>query len=79
MMETNQLHFSAPSRGRSYHILPVIPSCRRTRSALDGLRSLLERGHLKPVIDSAMPLAEVAHAHKKLEEGGLRGKIVLSV
>jgi len=26
-----------------------------------------------------MPLAEVAHAHKKLEEGGLRGKIVLSV
>jgi len=40
---------------------------------------LLERGHLKPVIDSAMPLAEVAHAHKKLEEGGLRGKIVLSV
>jgi NADPH2:quinone reductase len=54
-------------------------SCRRTRSALDELRSLLEQGHIKPVIDSAMPLAEVAEAHKKLEAGGLRGKIVLSV
>jgi NADPH:quinone reductase len=48
-------------------------------SKLDELHSLLEQGRLKPVIDSVMSLAEVAEAHQKLEAGGLRGKIVLSV
>jgi NADPH2:quinone reductase len=51
----------------------------RERYKLDNLRILLERGHIKPVIDSVMPLEKVADAHRKLEKGGVRGKIVLSV
>ena len=44
---------------------------------LDRLRELIERGQIRPVIDSVLPLTEVAEAHKKLEQGGVRGKIVL--
>jgi NADPH2:quinone reductase len=51
----------------------------RYRAKLDFLRVLLERGQLKPVIDSVMPLEKVAEAHKKLEQGGVRGKIILEV
>jgi NADPH:quinone reductase-like Zn-dependent oxidoreductase len=31
------------------------------------------------VIDSVMPLAEVAEAHRRLAAGGVKGKIVLAV
>jgi NADPH2:quinone reductase len=65
--------------GYSKQVTIHFSSCQRARSKLEELRSLVEQGRLKPVIDSVMSLAEVAEAHKKLEEGGLRGKIVLSV
>lgn len=48
------------------------------RHKLDVMRSLIEQGQLKPVIDSVMPLSDVAKAHEKLEKGGVRGKIVLT-
>ncbi|NHN60862.1 MULTISPECIES: zinc-binding dehydrogenase [Halorussus] len=51
----------------------------RDRRPLDALRRLAERGHLEPVIDSVLPLAEVAKAHEMVEEGGLTGKVVLDV
>ena len=44
---------------------------------LDRLREFIERGQIRPVIDSVLPLTEVATAHEKLEQGGVRGKIVL--
>jgi len=37
----------------------------------------LESGALRPIIDSEIPLAEAARAHKEILEGGSRGKIVL--
>ena len=49
------------------------------RFKLDNIRELLERKNIKPVIDSVMPLSQVAKAHEKLEKGGVRGKIVLEV
>ena len=49
------------------------------RHKLDTIRNLIEQEQLKPVIDSVMLLSDVAKAHKKLEQGGTRGKIVLSV
>ncbi len=52
---------------------------KRERSKLDSLRSLIERGKIKPVIDSVMKLEDVALAHQKLEKGGVKGKIVLKV
>lgn len=51
----------------------------RERYKIDALRILAERGDVKPVIDSVMPLREVAEAHRRLAAGGVRGKIVLAV
>ncbi len=51
----------------------------RGHERLDALRALVERGRLRPAIDSVLPLAEVARAHERLERGGVRGKIVLRV
>ena len=44
---------------------------------MEALKTLVERGQLRPVIDSVMPLERVAEAHRRLEAGGVRGKIVL--
>ncbi|MFZ4238928.1 zinc-binding dehydrogenase [Streptomyces murinus] len=47
-----------------------------------GLReitALVERGALRPVIDTAVPLAEAAKAHEIGERGRTTGKIVLTV
>ena len=49
------------------------------REKLDVMANLIDRGQLKPVIDSVLSLSEVPSAHKKLEEGGVRGKIILKV
>jgi NADPH:quinone reductase-like Zn-dependent oxidoreductase len=51
----------------------------RSRRKMELLRNLIEWGRLRPVIDSVMDLAEVAEAHRRLEKGGVRGKIVLRV
>jgi NADPH2:quinone reductase len=51
----------------------------RTRHKLDALTTLIERGQLRPMIDTVLPLEQVAEAHEKLEEGHVRGKIVLKV
>lgn len=45
---------------------------------IDALRVLVERGELKPVVDSIMPLTEVAEAHRRLAAGGVRGKLVVA-
>ena len=54
-------------------------SCQRAHSTLDALRDLIEQGQLKPIIDTVLPLRSLAQAHRRLEEGGVRGKIVLQV
>lgn len=51
----------------------------RDRRPLDGLRRLVEQGQLDPVIDSVLPLEEVAKAHEMVEGSGLTGKVVLDV
>lgn len=51
----------------------------RARYKLLALHTLVERGQLKPVVDSIMPLREVGQAHRRLEEGGVKGKIVLEI
>src|SRR6056297_1442156 len=51
----------------------------RDRRPLAALRRLAERGQLEPVVDSVLPLDEVADAHEMVEEGGLTGKVVLDV
>ncbi|MFW5418567.1 NAD(P)-dependent alcohol dehydrogenase [Nocardiopsis sp. CNT-189] len=43
------------------------------------LAGYAERGELRPVVDTVRPLAEVAAAHRALEDGGVRGKHVLRI
>lgn len=51
----------------------------RERYKLEQLSRLVERGQITPLIDSVMDLSEVSEAHRKLQKGGVRGKIVLKV
>lgn len=51
----------------------------RARYILDELSNLVERGLLEPVVDSVLPLTDVAEAHRRLAQGGVKGKIVLEV
>ncbi len=51
----------------------------RRRGTLELLKALLERGQIVPLVDSVMPLEEAAEAHRRLEAGGVRGKIILQV
>ncbi|WKE73558.1 NADP-dependent oxidoreductase [Streptomyces sp. WP-1] len=48
-------------------------------SGLREISALVERGALKPVVDTVVPLAEAAKAHEIGEQGRTTGKIVLSV
>ncbi|MCF7803053.1 MAG: zinc-dependent alcohol dehydrogenase family protein [Candidatus Marinimicrobia bacterium] len=51
----------------------------RERYKLDRLRTLIEREQLKPLVDSVMELQDVSEAHRRLEKGGVKGKIALKV
>ncbi len=44
----------------------------------DEVWPLVAAGQVRPVIDQVLPLAEAAAAHRRLEEGGHIGKIVLA-
>jgi NADPH:quinone reductase-like Zn-dependent oxidoreductase len=46
-------------------------------AGLESLASLADEGRLTVVIDETYPLAQAAEAHRRLEEGRARGKIVL--
>ena len=51
----------------------------RDRYQLDIFRQLLEREQIRSVIDSALPLSDLAEAHRRLEADHVKGKIVLRV
>lgn len=51
----------------------------RTPAKIAALATLAARGQVKPVIDSTLPLERLADAHRKLEAGGMRGKIVITI
>jgi NADPH2:quinone reductase len=67
------------SAGNRKNLTVHLVFLKRERSRLESLRELIERGQLRPVIDSVMPLTDVAKAHRRLEAGGVKGKIVLQV
>ena len=46
---------------------------------LTQIATLIDAGHLKPVVTTILPLAEAARAHEISQTGHVRGKIVLQV
>ena len=46
-------------------------------AGLESLAALAEEGRLRVIVDETFPLAEAAEAHRRLENGRARGKIVL--
>jgi NADPH:quinone reductase len=67
------------NRGKANNISLHYVFIQRSSETMNSLKRMIERGQIKPVIDSVMKLEEAAEAQKKLEEGGVKGKIVLSV
>ncbi len=50
----------------------------RSGATMEKLKNLIEWGRLRAVVDSIMDLSDVADAHRKLANGKVKGKIVLS-
>jgi NADPH:quinone reductase-like Zn-dependent oxidoreductase len=46
---------------------------------LTDLTHLTNNGAIRPVVDGVYPLANIAQAHKTLEAGGVRGKLVIQI
>lgn len=63
---------SAAVRATSYKVIP-------DGVVLATLARLLDSGAIRVYVDRVFPLAEAAAAHRELEQGHTRGKIVLSV
>lgn len=51
----------------------------QSKKRLERLKDLVERGLLKPEIERTLPLSQAAEAHRLVETGQRRGKIILCV
>lgn len=50
----------------------------RGAAMLDRLALLVDNGQLRPLIDRTLPLSDAAEAHRLIERGGLKGKLILT-
>lgn len=50
-----------------------------THKKLDYLKQMTNCGEVVPVIDSIYPMEQIVEAHRRAEEGGILGKIVISI
>ncbi len=48
-------------------------------ATLDGLRDLIEAGHIRPIIDSTYPLERAAEAVALVKDGRPAGKVVVTI
>ncbi|SOE50156.1 zinc-dependent alcohol dehydrogenase family protein [Orrella dioscoreae] len=64
-------------KNASYHFVFT----RQNRGKLDELRTLIDRGQLRPHVGAVYSLAEIPRAHARLEHpnNGLKGKIAIAV
>lgn len=76
-----------PVRGLGYILASTVHGSRRVRffsgnpkhDLFAELTAYVERGDLRPVVDTVHSLADIAAAHRALEAGGVRGKHVIRV
>ena len=59
--------------------LSLIGSTMSTLSEFAAVMGLVFAGRLRPVVDSTFPLADIRAAHERLEQGAVRGKLVLTL
>ena len=59
--------------------LSLLGSYMGTRADLDAAWAAFGRGGLAPVVDSVLPLADAAEAHRRLETHSQFGKVVLQI
>jgi len=52
---------------------------KETHVDLERLTSYIESGDVTPAVDSVVPLADAPAAMRRLEDGEVRGKVVISV
>ncbi|WP_363322000.1 NADP-dependent oxidoreductase [uncultured Serinicoccus sp.] len=64
-------------RDVTYHLLKVRDYARE-HTKLDELRDLVERGRLTTRVAATFPFEQAAVAHRRLEAGGVRGRLVLT-
>ncbi|MFJ3804316.1 NADP-dependent oxidoreductase [Streptomyces sp. NPDC090088] len=55
-----------------------VPQYAQEHAKLDRLRQLAEHGRLTPRVAHTLPAAQATEAHRLLETGGLRGRVVLT-
>ena len=55
------------------------PLAQPRRADLELLAELAETGKLRPVLDRVFPLSDAASAHRHVEEGRPRGRVVLTI
>jgi NADPH:quinone reductase-like Zn-dependent oxidoreductase len=67
-----------PTIAASWQKAVVSGTARPSADHLRTLISLAEQGVLKPVIDSVLPFAEIAAAHRRVDTGHKVGSIVLT-
>ncbi|MFF4398398.1 NAD(P)-dependent alcohol dehydrogenase [Streptomyces sp. NPDC001480] len=76
-----------PAASVSYLLASTVFGSRRvrffsgnpTRRLFAELTRLTESGAVRPVVDTVYPLADIAAAHRALEQGGSRGKHVIQI
>jgi NADPH:quinone reductase-like Zn-dependent oxidoreductase len=59
--------------------LRVAPLTRPNNQDLDFIAELIEAGKIRPVIETCYPLEQIADAHRHVECGHAKGKIVLNI
>ena len=66
--------------GRSYRKNATIHTVMMQRDGgmLDQIATLVDRGLLRPLVADILPLDEAAEAHRRIEAGGVGGKLVLT-
>ncbi len=65
--------------GSTLRARPVEMKAAIAASLVEKVLPLLAKGRAKPVIDAVVPFADVVKAHRRMDEGGHVGKIVLAM
>lgn len=77
LITTVKPEYSEEAKSKDIHLEGFM--AQSTPGDLQQIADLVDSGKVKPIIAEILPLAEAAQAHKKIEKGHTRGKIVLRV